>query len=250
MELRRTLVLSIVVHFTFFVAVMTIIAGRGARTAMPISVIRVTLLSEAISPISEKSVRHAPRASAGDMAAPLPAIRRAKAFSKAKEPLSIAKKVDESPKEKDSPFAAGTRPAESIPSAGFTTISGGNAWENIPWLQSDTGNSGRDEAESTAGPETLKNVRRHPDAAAGIRHAIEQATRYPLSARKRGIEGTATAEFTINSRGYPEDVKIIRSSGSDILDKAAKETVLRASPFPVVSGSIEIPITFRLKRHD
>ncbi len=81
-----------------------------------------------------------------------------------------------------------------------------------------------------------------------IRAAIEKAKSYPPLARKRGIEGTATTEFTINSRGYPENIRISNSSGSDILDAAAKNTVLRASPFPVVSGGIEVPITFRLER--
>lgn len=79
-----------------------------------------------------------------------------------------------------------------------------------------------------------------------IRAAIEKAKNYPPLAKKRGIEGTAATEFTINSRGYPENIRIVRSSGSDILDTAAKNTVLKASPFPFVNGGIEVPITFRL----
>ncbi len=81
-----------------------------------------------------------------------------------------------------------------------------------------------------------------------IRAAIERAKNYPPLARKRGIEGTATTEFVINEKGYPEDVRIVHSSGSDILDAAAKNTVLRASPYPPVRGGIEVPITFRIEK--
>jgi len=90
--------------------------------------------------------------------------------------------------------------------------------------------------------------RQSPDITGRIRAAVEKAKNYPLLAKKRGIEGTATTEFTINSNGLPENIRIVRSSGSDILDNAAKNTVVRASPFPAVNGIIEIPITFRLKR--
>jgi TonB family protein len=88
------------------------------------------------------------------------------------------------------------------------------------------------------------------NAVSEIRAAIERAKRYPLFARDRGIEGKVTAEFSIDINGLPEDVKIKRSSGFKILDSAAKETIIRAAPFPVVRGKIEIPITFRLRREE
>lgn len=87
-------------------------------------------------------------------------------------------------------------------------------------------------------------------AIAEIREAIERAKRYPLFARDRGIEGRVTAEFSINTKGLPEDVTIKKSSGFTVLDSAARETIIRAAPFPVVEGRIEIPITFRLEREE
>lgn len=80
-----------------------------------------------------------------------------------------------------------------------------------------------------------------------IKAAIERAKRYPVIARKRKQEGTVVAEFSINSRGAPENVRIIRSSGFSLLDSEAKNTIVRAAPFPVVSGAVEVPITFRIK---
>ncbi len=80
-----------------------------------------------------------------------------------------------------------------------------------------------------------------------IRAAIEKAKIYPIIARKRGQEGIVLAEFSINGKGQPEGIKIVKSSGSHLLDAAAKDTVIRAAPFPVVRGNIEVPIRFTLK---
>jgi len=80
-----------------------------------------------------------------------------------------------------------------------------------------------------------------------IHNAIQRNLVYPYIARKRRMEGTVLVEFKINQRGVPEDFRIVRSSGHSILDAAAKETVVKASPFPAAGNTIEIPITFLLK---
>lgn len=83
-----------------------------------------------------------------------------------------------------------------------------------------------------------------------IRKAIEDNLVYPYIAMKKKIEGTVMAEFTINNKGLPENIRITKSSGFDILDAAARNTVVRSSPLPLVKGRIEIPITFRLKKEN
>ncbi len=110
---------------------------------------------------------------------------------------------------------------------------------------------GRPGKDSDAGPGgTRAEENGSYKATSKIRAAIERAKRYPSFARKRGIEGTVSAEFSINAEGLPENVSIKKSSGFTILDSAAKETILRAAPFPVVAGKIEIPITFRLRHEE
>lgn len=79
-----------------------------------------------------------------------------------------------------------------------------------------------------------------------IRAAIEKARTYPFLARKKRIEGTVVIDFTINGRGYPQDIKIGKSSGSEILDSAAIKIVMKAAPFPAVDGEIAVPISFKL----
>jgi len=84
------------------------------------------------------------------------------------------------------------------------------------------------------------------DIYASIRNAIERAKIYPLLARKRKIEGTVIMEFIINHKGYPQDIKIEKSSKYDILDSAAIKTVKNAAPLPHIQGKIIIPIRFKL----
>jgi protein TonB len=79
-----------------------------------------------------------------------------------------------------------------------------------------------------------------------IRRYIERAKSYPLVARKRGIEGTVYVKFRINPDGQPVEIQIVRSSGSEILDKGALKIIKNAGPFPYINGVLEIPISFRL----
>ena len=79
-----------------------------------------------------------------------------------------------------------------------------------------------------------------------IRALLERARSYPLLARKRGMEGTVLVCFTIDRKGLPQDVKIMKSSGYQILDEEARKMLIKASPFPGVRGEIVIPITFKL----
>lgn len=81
-----------------------------------------------------------------------------------------------------------------------------------------------------------------------IRTAIQKNLVYPYIAIKKRIEGTVIAEFSINQNGDPENISILKSSGHEILDKAAKDSIKKASPFPFVSRSVEIPVTFRITK--
>lgn len=79
-----------------------------------------------------------------------------------------------------------------------------------------------------------------------IRSAIEKAKTYPLLARKKKIEATVITEFSISNKGYPQDLKITKGSGFEILDSAAMNIISKAAPFPKIDGRIVIPITFTL----
>jgi TonB family protein len=79
-----------------------------------------------------------------------------------------------------------------------------------------------------------------------IRNAIEQSKTYPLIARKRRMEGTVHVGFRITPQGRPEEVRIMKSSGFAVLDRATVDIVERAAPFPYIDASLEVPVVFRL----
>lgn len=83
---------------------------------------------------------------------------------------------------------------------------------------------------------------------AQIRSRIERAKRYPLMARRRGLEGTSDVSFSIMKNGIVTGLKLARSSGSSPLDEAALATIRRAAPFPYYPKAIRIGIRFALNK--
>lgn len=73
-----------------------------------------------------------------------------------------------------------------------------------------------------------------------IRKKIESKKKYPMFAKNAGVEGRSKVKIIILKDGQLEKVEIIVSSGSEILDDAALESVRNAVPFP--------PIPFNLGR--
>lgn len=86
-----------------------------------------------------------------------------------------------------------------------------------------------------------------------IKQKIESCRRYPSWAKRQGLEGVCYLTFTLLASGMAQDIKIIQSSGFEILDEEAVSTVKRASPFKSIpekfnspSLTMEVAIVFRL----
>ncbi len=79
-----------------------------------------------------------------------------------------------------------------------------------------------------------------------IMRKIEAAKRYPKVARAMGIEGTAVVRFRLEPSGQVERVEVVRSSGSEILDRASLETVRDAAPLPYKEGWLKVGIVFKI----
>ena len=67
-----------------------------------------------------------------------------------------------------------------------------------------------------------------------VRRKIESEKKYPIAAQNSGIEGRAGVEMTILKDGRLEKVEITESSGYEILDRAALQSVNNAAPFPPI----------------
>ena len=68
-----------------------------------------------------------------------------------------------------------------------------------------------------------------------VKNKIENVWEYPYKARREGLSGLLVIEFSINKNGSIYRVHILRSSGENILDKAAVKAIhdaARYNPFP------------------
>jgi len=82
-----------------------------------------------------------------------------------------------------------------------------------------------------------------------IRDLIMKNLKYPEVARKLGWKGAVTVSFVVLESGAAYNIKVIKSSGHDILDKAVIKTIQETQPFPKppVKAELTIPIVFRLE---
>ncbi|MDD5242186.1 MAG: energy transducer TonB [Sulfuricella sp.] len=78
---------------------------------------------------------------------------------------------------------------------------------------------------------------------------------YPLSARRRGVEGTVLVRAEISAGGECLRVELKKTSGAGMLDQAALEAVKKWRFVPAKRGSqavvawVEVPITFKLENN-
>lgn len=88
-----------------------------------------------------------------------------------------------------------------------------------------------------------------------VKQKIEKNKRYPLLARNKGIEGEVWLKFEILKNGKVKNIKVVKSSHYQILDKAAIESIKKANPFPpfpkeLKENSLIINISLRFELKD
>lgn len=82
-----------------------------------------------------------------------------------------------------------------------------------------------------------------------IRGLVLKNLVYPPEARRMGLWGRVTASFVILEDGLARNIRIVKSSGHDVLDRTVLEAITHCQPFPRPPGRAElvIPIVFKLK---
>lgn len=81
---------------------------------------------------------------------------------------------------------------------------------------------------------------------------LERYKRYPRRAQRRQVTGTVQVRFSVQRSGQLIDVSVVRSSGSQTLDRAALDMVHRADPLPAPPDLLqqlvfEVPVVFALQ---
>ncbi|MBI2091790.1 MAG: energy transducer TonB [Deltaproteobacteria bacterium] len=80
-----------------------------------------------------------------------------------------------------------------------------------------------------------------------IRLKIEHAKYYPAIAKRQNLEGRPEVAFKLNEDGSIALIKITQSSGIQMLDDAAMETIKKASPFPYYEGEIKLTVRYSIE---
>jgi protein TonB len=93
----------------------------------------------------------------------------------------------------------------------------------------------RPPAPETRAPQKTEHIGQFTQAGSDAYNALvfghlQRFKRYPSSAR--GAQGTVVLRFVLNRAGTVIESAVTKSSGSDVLDREALETLRRASPFP------------------
>jgi protein TonB len=88
---------------------------------------------------------------------------------------------------------------------------------------------------------------------AKIKQLIESHWEYPELALRYGLQGRLSLEFTIGANGQLERLRLVRSSGSQLLDEEALRAIKSAAPFPPVPRWIKphpLSISAAMEYHD
>lgn len=86
-----------------------------------------------------------------------------------------------------------------------------------------------------------------------IKRSIDAHWKYPELALRYGLQGRLIVEFEIMENGHLEGLRVIRSSGSALLDDEAVRAIRSAAPFAPIPRWIQqkpLPITARMEYHD
>ncbi len=85
---------------------------------------------------------------------------------------------------------------------------------------------------ASADPDAMRRYR------ATLYAAVKNRLRYPPSAERQGISGTAEVRFTLDRSGQVISASLVRSSGNALLDQAALATVRPGSSLPAAPDSV------------
>jgi protein TonB len=110
----------------------------------------------------------------------------------------------------------------------------------------------QEEQEAKAPPKVSAEVVRKWQMTVNTR--LNQYKRYPTQARTRHHEGRVVVAFTLDTDGRVVNSKIVKSSGSPLLDQETLDLLARAQPFPVPPNGaggqdlfLQVPIAYGLR---
>lgn len=237
-SLARFFAASVAVHILVF---LLMASPRMIFTSAPQDPIKVSLLPQPPLPEEHKSAEApapeaapAARQSGSRRASKPPAMVAKKSSPAQRHSLGNAKPYPQNPPE-EFPQAQvrreDPRPREPIPEE--TVI----AERPLPTMREllpsvtyslhDTGPEDSSVSLNTTDPKYVTYVGK-------IKQSIEMEWQYPEVALRYGLQGKLALEFIIGGNGQLQGLRLIRSSGSSLLDEEALRAIKAAAPFPPI----------------
>jgi protein TonB len=223
-SMKASLAVSVLAH-AILVGALFMIGSAATGTK---EVFFVELKSISVTPASGRTEKTAPEKK------PKASPPRKIAKPEKKNPVEEVRKPSVVEKE---PVEVPEAPVKYVVEAPGEQPTGESAAQDVASLSSDIG----EEFALSSGPQASSNelLRR-------IRQAIQRELTYPPLARKRRLEGTVVAGFTIDVHGGPHGIEIVASSGCKVLDREVVKIIQRAAPYPYIPERVEVPVSFRL----
>jgi periplasmic protein TonB len=152
----------------------------------------------------------------------------------------------------DAPVSASAPPLEAVDPEELPALTGGevafSGEGGDPYSRVARGGAGAGGGISPPGVEASEWLVLHQREI--VRRIQERAAKrpYPVVAAARGWTGLVRVSFTIRTDGSVADLRVVRSSGRQVLDDCALEDVRASAPFPRPSEdqSVEVPILYVL----
>ncbi|GAB4422955.1 MAG: energy transducer TonB [Thermodesulfovibrionales bacterium] len=241
--------------------------GLHAMIFMTFFVVSSTMLSYPRPIIIDFSIEDSPDSVREDVKRSLPVAKREVSKKtgplKNQRSLGVSKEIfkEEAKREGQSVKESLQRPVteslseEQVPVPSQKEVAGSPVAKPVITDESARGDAGHDSRKpnsasiSNAGDSIERSRQRYlKEHFTYIRDIIMKNLAYPHMARKMGWEGRVTVSFVVFENGSASDIKILESSGFDILDRNAMETVKKVSPFPKppVRAEVIIPIVYKL----
>jgi protein TonB len=172
--------------------------------------------------------------------APKP-VEPPKAIAKPAPERVVKKKVVAKPKPTPTPEAPPSSEVASIPPRGADSGAAGGAGDASGATGTRGGGGGNGSGGGGGGGGT----------SASPAYGSNPQPPYPMAARRLGIEGTVVLRVVVAPDGTPKSVVVLESSGHDVLDASALETVrtrwrfvpARRNGIPI-EDSVQVPIRF------
>lgn len=169
-----------------------------------------------------------------------------------------AKPVQSRPETKVAPEHKTSEPAEASvpmpapfpapPESGYVPAQGVEQAAQPSAAPAEQGWSAVSGSRSMANAEEQK-IRYLKEHFAFIRDRIMRNITYPRIARRMGWSGKVTVAFLVHDSGLVEDIRVVESSGHEVLDQNAIEAVRKSCPLPKppVAAQLVVPVVYRIE---